>query len=145
LSGIQDQLAVIAGMSRESLNAEWQRVFGDASSVGFNLDMLRLGLAYDLQRRKSGSLPVCVARNIERQARTAPKARIQSAALPVGTRLVRDWHLASHHVLVTDTGYDYRDRHFRSLTAIAREITGAAWSGPRFFGLSRKPRSAAHA
>jgi Protein of unknown function (DUF2924) len=140
MNRIQDQLELIADMPRECLNAEWQRLFGKAPPRGFNLDMLRLGLTYDLQSRKSGHLPSGVARSIERGARTGPKARMQNTVLPVGTRLARDWHGVCHHVLVTDIGYNYRDRHFGSLTAIAREITGAAWSGPRFFGLSSKAR-----
>jgi hypothetical protein len=49
-----------------------------------------------------------------------------------------NWHGRTHHVLVVDGGYSYRERHYRSLTAIAREITGVAWSGPRFFGLVGK-------
>jgi hypothetical protein len=53
-----------------------------------------------------------------------------------GTRLTREWHGRTHHVEVVDGGYIYKERRYRSLTAIAREITGAAWSGPRFFGLT---------
>jgi hypothetical protein len=55
--------------------------------------------------------------------------------LSTGTRLVREWHSESHHVEVLHDGYDYRNRHYNSLSEIAREITGARWSGPRFFGL----------
>ena len=52
-----------------------------------------------------------------------------------GARLVRQWRGESHCVLVLDDGFLYRDQRYRSLTAIARVITGAHWSGPRFFGL----------
>jgi Protein of unknown function (DUF2924) len=107
--------------------------------------MLRLGLAYDEQARKSGRIPTNIARQIERQSRIPQPTLTPSASLPTGTRLVRDWHKVSHHVFVTDTGYLYRDRHFTSLSAIAREITGVAWSGPRFFGLLGKQRQAANA
>jgi hypothetical protein len=57
-----------------------------------------------------------------------------------GTRLVREWHGVTYEVVVTDDGYLWQDRVYRSLTAIAREITGANWSGPRFFGLLNKKR-----
>jgi hypothetical protein len=61
---------------------------------------------------------------------TLPAIRIKP-----GTRLVRDWGGASHHVVVLDRGFLYRDQQYRSLSTIAAEITGAKWSGPRFFGL----------
>ena len=56
------------------------------------------------------------------------------------TDLVRVWRGTSHHVLICDEGYSYQDRRYASLSSIAREITGAAWSGPRFFGLKRPAR-----
>lgn len=56
--------------------------------------------------------------------------------LAVGTQLVRDWHGVSHAVMVEEQGYDWQGRRYRSLSAIARAITGARWSGPRFFGLA---------
>ena len=58
-----------------------------------------------------------------------------------GTRLAREWHGKTHHVLILDEGYLFEDRRYGSLTAIAREITGAAWSGPRFFGLQGRAAS----
>ena len=61
--------------------------------------------------------------------------RTRSAALRPGARLAREWHGKTHHVLVTENGFEYRDRRYHSLTAIACEVTGSNWSGPRFFGL----------
>jgi hypothetical protein len=54
---------------------------------------------------------------------------------PAGSRLVREWHGRSHTVEVTERGFLYGDQHYRSLSEVARAITGARWSGPRFFGL----------
>jgi Protein of unknown function (DUF2924) len=56
--------------------------------------------------------------------------------LTPGTRLVRDWHGLGHTVIVLDDGFEYDGKHWRSLTAIAKAITGTAWNGPRFFGLT---------
>ena len=67
----------------------------------------------------------------------------RSAALRPGTRLVRSWHGTTYAVLVTETGFEFDERAFTSLTTIAREITGAAWSGPRFFGLNTAKAKAA--
>nr|WP_286198838.1 DUF2924 domain-containing protein [Mesorhizobium sp. BR1-1-16] len=58
-----------------------------------------------------------------------------------GTRLVREWHGRTHSVTVTDTGFDYAGRCYRSLTRIAREINGTHWSGPRFFGIGAASRA----
>jgi hypothetical protein len=52
-----------------------------------------------------------------------------------GTRLVREWNGRTHHVEVLDKGFRWNDRTYRSLSSIAKAITGAHWSGPRFFGL----------
>ena len=81
---------------------------------------------------------------LSRNARLALKssARSPEAGAPPrrkltpGTRLVRDWHGTGHTVTVLDSGFEYDQRRWSSLTSIARHITGAKWSGPRFFGLT---------
>ena len=73
------------------------------------------------------------------EGRPAPASRATSAQ--PGTRLVREWQGRTHTVLVTDTGFEYAGKHYPSLSAIARAITGTRWSGPAFFGLRpRRPR-----
>jgi hypothetical protein len=62
-------------------------------------------------------------------------------SLRPGTRLVREWRGRTHTVVVTEDGFEYAGQAFKSLTKIAHAITGAHWSGPRFFGLIRKPGS----
>jgi hypothetical protein len=68
--------------------------------------------------------------------------RAPAISLKAGTRLVREWHGVTHTVLVEAQGFDWNGRRYRSLTILAHEITGAHWSGPRFFGLRRGGRSA---
>ena len=63
-------------------------------------------------------------------------------ALRAGTRLVREWRGVTHTVLVQAQGFEWNGRCYRSLTIIAQKITGAHWSGPRFFGLRKGGRSA---
>jgi hypothetical protein len=67
----------------------------------------------------------------EKPPASAPRIR-------AGARLVREWNGRTHTVTVEEEGFTYAGRNYRSLTAIAREITGARWSGPRFFGLTSK-------
>jgi hypothetical protein len=68
-----------------------------------------------------------------------------AASLRPGTKLMREWHGTTHVVVVTDTGFDYAGSSYKSLTQIAKLITGAHWSGPRFFGLTKgqSPRECA--
>src|SRR5207237_9872171 len=75
-------------------------------------------------------------RQIGRQfAETGEIRRRAGLELKSGTRLVRDWQGRTYEVLVLDDGFSWQGTHYRSLSAVARKITGTAWSGPLFFGL----------
>ena len=138
---LQEQVALLATMSPAELRARWQEVLGEAPPPGFGPDLLARSIAYRLQEKAFGGLPGKAEREIRRAAELhAAGAPPPLPKLRPGTRLARDWHGRSHHVLVTDGGFRYRERDYRSLSAIAREITGAGWSGPRFFGLQQKVR-----
>jgi hypothetical protein len=125
-------------MSPAQLRQEWERVHRAAPPVGFLPDLLMRGLAYRLKEQASGPLAAPVARQLRQTMRNLQLGATSSRnpAPRTGARLTREWHGRTHHVEVVDGGYTYRERRYRSLTAIAREITGARWSGPRFFGLT---------
>jgi hypothetical protein len=101
-------------------------------------------LAHEVQCRVNGSLSK--ARDKTLQTFDAASATVcaptNRADLEAGTRLVREWGGMTHEVTIMDRGYAYRGRSYASLSEIARSITGARWSGPRFFGLrsSSKPQ-----
>jgi hypothetical protein len=124
------------------LRGEWVRCHGvPAPSV--TPDLLRLGIAYKLQEKKQGGL----TRESKRLLRQAVEVsrQVEPAAPPPrrlspGTRLVRDWHGTGHTVTVLDDGFEYDGRTWRSLTAIAKAITGTHRNGPRFFGLTGDAR-----
>jgi hypothetical protein len=113
-------------LSAVELRGEWQRLYGTAAP-NIAADLLRMGLAYRLQEKASGTRALSMARLLSRSSAPAMKA---------GTRLLRTWNGRDVSVTVTDEGYLFEDRSYRSLSAIAREVTGTAWSGPRFFGLT---------
>ena len=125
-------------MTAAQLRAEWQVVIGTVAPNGFGKDMLACGIAYHVQERLQGGMLLTTARQLAEAKKQLARGEVASprTRLRTGTQLARDWHGRSHHVLVLEDGYSYQDRHYRSLTAIAREITGARWSGPRFFGLA---------
>ncbi|HEY0312239.1 MAG TPA: DUF2924 domain-containing protein [Allosphingosinicella sp.] len=135
---LEEELAALATMSPAQLRDKWQRVYRGAPPP-FAPDLLARGIAYRLQERVYGKLPTATRREIERLQRqferTGEVLTEACATTKPGTVLVREWKQEQHHVLILDEGYRYRDRRYGSLSEIANEITGARWSGPRFFGL----------
>ncbi|MHA7828504.1 MAG: DUF2924 domain-containing protein [Roseovarius sp.] len=126
-------VAEIKVMERPGLVALWQDLFGGPPPKSLSRPVLRRILAFEMQARAVGGLPKGFVANLERAlGENAPR---RSPGLQPGGRLLREWNGVTHVVDVTEQGYRWRDRTWRSLSAIAREITGAHWSGPRFFGL----------
>ena len=127
-------------MDRAALLAAWSDVFTSPAPKGMSRTFLRRFLAFELQARRSGGLSKNVETALKRTERTAaPKTT--SAALKPGGRLLREWNGVTHVVEVSDSGFVWKGETWRSLSVIAREITGAHWSGPRFFGLNGKAAS----
>ena len=103
-------------------------------------DLLMRGITYKLQERPLGGLSKSILRklegvSVESEASSAHKP--PPISLKAGTRLIREWRGVSHTVLVQAQGFEWNGRRYRSLTIIAHKITGAHWSGPRFFGLRK--------
>jgi hypothetical protein len=146
---LEEELAALATMSPAQLREKWRQVFREPSP-SFTPDLLARGIAYRLQEKVHGGLPAGTRREIERlekqYVRTGEVVTEACGTTKPGTRLVREWNQIQHQVLIVEDGYLYRDRRYGSLTQIANEITGAHWSGPRFFGLrSGKGRGASKA
>jgi hypothetical protein len=141
-SRLADQLAAISTMAPAQLRTEWQRLH-KAPTPRVSPDLLARGIAYRLQERGLGGLPPSAVRELTRIAASKaagdghlPAAAPASAAdLRPGTILMRSWGDRTWSVLVTEEGLVFDGRRYASLSQIAREITGAHWSGPRFFGL----------
>lgn len=132
-----DQLAALADAE---LGAEWARCYG-APAPNLPLELLRLGIAYKLQEQKLGGISrqaKSLLRQVTARAGAGAGKKPMPRKLTPGTRLVRDWHGASHTVTVLDEGFAYDGRHWQSLSAIARAITGSQWNGPLFFGLAER-------
>lgn len=130
MTRLQEQLGRLAAMTASDLREEWRRVYR-ADPPRLSPDLLRHGIAYRLQEKALGGLPGAVSRHLKRVA----TGTVPSGQLKAGTQLVRTWNGRTVSVRVTEDGYEFGDQTFRSLSAIAREVTGVAWSGPRFFGL----------
>lgn len=129
-------------LSRAELRILWEREFAEGPPASLGRDILALGIAYARQERRSGGLSKSVAKELDRLSaralRAGATATPQPAATPLprtGTILVREWNGTAHHVTVVDDGFLWNGTSHRSLSSIARAITGTMWNGPRFFGL----------
>lgn len=128
----------LAEMPAEDLKTEWARRYA-APAPTLSPDLLRLGNAYRLQEQKLGGVSRSTRSLLRQVAARASKGDDRKAMprkLTPGTRLVRDWRGVGHTVTVLDDGFEYDGKKWKSLTAIARAITGTHWNGPRFFGLT---------
>ena len=137
MAGLADDLAALAAMSPARLRAEWRRVHR-AVPPPLTLGLLWRGIAYRLQERIHDGVPAKTVQAVRRLAEQTvrddadPVSRVQ---VKPGTRLVRSWQGTTYSVLVTDDGFLLGDQRFASLSHVAKAITGAHWSGPRFFGV----------
>jgi hypothetical protein len=101
------------------------------------------GLANQLQERADGGLSRALQRRLQiltGEFEKGARSFRPGIVLKPGTTLVRQWRGHSHTVVVREDGFEYDGQRYRSLSVIAEKITGAHWSGPRFFGVSRAAR-----
>jgi hypothetical protein len=127
----------VRDLHRSKLVERHEELFSDPPPKGISQPLLARIIAFEIQASIQGGLPLRTRKRLQTVT--------QDAALPASAtrlkkdaRLIRDWNSVSHVVDVVPGGFAYRDKTYRSLSAIAREITGARWSGPRFFGLQDK-------
>ena len=132
---------VQADASLNELRREWRRLYHN-DPPRISRDLLILGIAYRLQEIEHGGLGKATLRKLRTLAKTLrATGRVGPTlglTLKPGARLVREWHGRTHTVTVTEDGFDYAGTSYPSLSNIAKKITGAHWSGPRFFGLLAK-------
>jgi len=125
----------------EDLRQEWRRLYQTLPPKRLSRDILLRGITYHLQEKAFGGLSKSTIRKLMgsgTEGRTSETPRRPRASFKPGTRLVREWHGNTHTVVILKDGVEWRGQYYRSLTIVAREITGAHWSGPRFFGLTSR-------
>ena len=111
--------------------------------MGLSRDLMIRALANELQECAHGGPSAALRRRLQTMARELQKGAsfFDPGIMPkTGTTLVRQWRGHTHTVLVREDGFEYEGQYYRSLTVIAERITGAHWSGPRFFGLTQRAR-----
>ena len=139
--GVAEFLSAIPDLSRADLLEHWDKAHGKPAPKGISRRLLEYSAAYQAQVKVFGGLSAATRRKLDNRAQNVsktPKKAVKpkkAQGLATGARLVREWHGHNHHVEVIEGGFRYEGETYRSLSVIAREITGTRWSGPRFFGL----------
>ena len=137
---IASEIDRFRSLGLEDLRREWRRLY-HSEPPRISRDLLVLALGYRLQEIEHGGLNKATRRKLQTMAKalrtTGRVGPTPSLSLKPGARLVREWRGRTHTVTVTVTedGFEYGGTRYPSLTKIAKTITGARWSGPRFFGL----------
>lgn len=135
MANLEERLTAVASLCPKDLRQEWERVHR-TPAPRISPELLKMGIAYRLQEKEHGGLP----RKTVTLLRSEVRSRPSGPALKPGTRLVRSWNGRTVSVEVANEGLLFENRRYTSLSAIAREVTGANWSGPRFFGLTGSAR-----
>ena len=139
------QLAAMQRLSVNELKAKWQALFGTAAPNNARA-FLELRIGYRIQELTYGGLTRETRRVLdlladEVEGKISRKSMVADPRNPVvGTRLVREWDGAEHTVTVMKDGYEWAGRKYRSLSAVAKAMTGTNWNGFRFFGLRERKR-----
>ena len=136
---IPAELTRLDSLALNQLREEWRRLYQTPPPKRLSRDILLRGITYKLQEAAFGGLPKSLLRKLQSSdpgdSLPVPTRRPRLSFKP-GTRLVREWHGVTHTVVILADGVEWRGQRYRSLSVVAREVTGAHWSGPRFFGLT---------
>jgi hypothetical protein len=139
LAGLDGEIAGLADRSTQELRRAWRTLYHTGPPLGLSRDLIIRGLADQLQQRAHGGPSRALQRRLRVLAAEFEKGSFDPGIVPkTGATLMRQWRGHTHTVLVREDGFEYDGQRYRSLTVIAERITGAHWSGPRFFGLIKR-------
>ena len=145
---LTDELAELRGLDPAALKQRWRVLYRTKVPVRIGHSLLLQAVAYRLQERVLGDLKPSTRRLLERAAEDnidrRPPTEAPATKVTPGSVLIREWHGVSHRVTVLADGVLLRGARYRSLSEVARKITGTRWSGPRFFGLRAPAKRSEH-
>lgn len=136
----------LKSLSRNQLILKWQEIFKLTPSQSIRKEFIIKHLAWEIQAQKQGGYSPQTRRRLEALAKDLEQnkeinndnLKTNSLTIKAGTKLIREYQGKNHEVLVLEKGYQYKEKRYRSLSAIANEITNTRWNGKVFFGV-RKP------
>ena len=132
------EIASLSTLDIHELRERWKTMYGKAPSREIGRSFLTRAIAYRVQERAHGAIKPSTSRLLARAAEenaTGSSKRPQTRMAQTGTILIREWQGTAHRVTMLDDGVSFNGKRYRSLSEVAREITGSRWSGPLFFGL----------
>ncbi len=143
-SSADGDVAALETLSKDNLKDKWTTLYGTVPPKRMGRDLLMRGVAHRIQEQAQGG----PCRALKRRLSALVKELHQTGDVTIadrppvkpGTRLIRDWQGETHEVTVREDGFIWRGARYRSLSQIARAITGTRWSGPAFFGLKQSRR-----
>jgi len=138
---VDRQISELVDRSTRELRLAWRRLHRTGPPQGLSRDLLIRALANQLQEQADGGPSRVLRQRLQTLVGAFEKRGASfdpGIVLKTGTTLVRQWRGHAHTVLVREDGFEYQGECYRSLTAVAERITGAHWSGPRFFGLTKR-------
>ena len=141
LAEVDGEIARLVDRSTQELRRAWRSLHHTGPPLGLSRDLIIRGLAEKLQQRAHGGPSRPLQRRLRMLAGEFEKGAgsFDPGGVPkTGTLSVRQWRGHAHTVLVRENGFEYDGQRYRSLTVIAERITGAHWSGPRFFGVNKQ-------
>ena len=135
---LEVKIRELADLPRPDLTEHWRQLCRAEAPKGISRPLLLRAVAYGMQVKRYGGLKPAVRRQLRKVAdggSAQAVANLKSEKVAPGMRLIREWNGSSHVVEAVDGGFVWNGKRYGSLSAVARAITGARWSGPRFFGL----------
>ncbi|MGE8143483.1 DUF2924 domain-containing protein [Novosphingobium sp. NPDC080210] len=141
------RLAALKTMTVKELKAEWSKLMGSDAPNNSSQFMIQR-LSYRIQELAFGGMSKPLVRTLDALADEYEGKKVRKSVIAdprnpiIGTRLVRGWNGTEHTVTVMKDGFDWNGQRFKSLSAIAKTITGTNWNGYRFFGLRAAERGA---
>ena len=145
---LANELAGLQRLSDEKLNQQFKITYRADPPSRMRRPLLIQALAYRMQEKAQGGLKPATRRLLTSIADDATVRRARPVArerrIKPGTTLLREWHGVQHRLTVLEDGVQFGGERYRSLSQVARKITGSRWSGPLFFGLKSASREAQH-
>ena len=152
IADLEREIAELQDLKTPALQIKWRTVFASEPPRKMRAGFLARAIAYRLQEQVLGTLRPDTQKTLDKLALSLRRsqgddvgARNSVTATPnrhlsPGTRLMREWNGTTELVDVVETGFVWRGKSYRTLSAVAVAITGTKWSGPKFFGLDRSPK-----
>jgi hypothetical protein len=141
MSQLDVEIAALQGAATHDLRIAWRRLYRSEPPPCMTRELMIRAIAYRMQERAHGGLSPAAKRKLHslvaQLEAKGPEAFDPGIVLKPGARLVREWAGKTHTVVVLENGFDYDGERYLSLSKIATRITGAHWSGPRFFGIKK--------